>query len=154
MELRLTSPAFEAGDTIPAKYTCEGANVSPPLEWGEASDEIESLVLICDDPDAPGGIWSHWVLYDMPPNTTGLEEDIPPEANLPWGGVQGRNDFGDIGYGGPCPPQGSTHRYYFRLYALGVKLEISPGASRGQILDRIEDEIVEQSELVASFTRS
>lgn len=154
MPIQLTSPVFEAGDAIPDKYTCEGANVSPPLEWGEAPDQVESLVLICDDPDAPGGIWSHWVLYDIPPNQTGLGEDVPPEANLSWGGVQGRNDFGDIGYGGPCPPQGSTHRYYFRLYGLDEKLEMPPGASRGQMLDRIEDHIVVQSELVGRFNRS
>ncbi len=154
MALDLTSKAFEAGGTIPDKYTCEGQNVSPPLTWRGASPETESLVLICDDPDAPRGTWSHWVLYHIPAERDELAEGVSPQAQPSWGGLQGRNDFGDVGYGGPCPPRGETHRYYFRLYALDVQPDLPQGANRQQVLDQIDPHILERTELMARYGRS
>ena len=150
----LITNAFDAGETIPNKFTCQGENVSPPLVWKSVPTEAKSLALICDDPDSPGGIWSHWVLYDIPPEREELPEDVPTEGRLSWGGAQGRNDFGDIGYGGPCPPKGTTHRYYWRLYALDAPCELSPGATREQLLDWIESHTLDESELMGRFTRS
>ena len=150
----LTSNAFDAGGTIPARYTCDGENHSPDLAWSSVPPEAQSLVLIFDDPDSPNGPWSHWVLYNIPPDQGALSEGVQHGGQLPWGGVQGRNDFGDVGYGGPCPSHGSTHRYFFRLYALGEKLDLTPGATRAQIMDRIHDQVLDSTELMARYTRS
>ncbi len=155
MSLELTSAAFESGETMPTRYTCEGADVSPPLAWRGVPRDARSLVLICDDPDSTNGPWSHWVLYDVPADRDGLKEDVPPDGRLSWGGIQGRNDFGNPGYGGPCPsPPGSTHHYHFRLYALDESLDLPPGATRQQVLDRIQDHILDQTELIGLYTRS
>jgi hypothetical protein len=153
MALTLTSPTFESGDPIPAQYTCEGENVSPPLSWRYGPEGTESLALVCEDPDAPGGTFIHWVLYDIPADMDGLPEDVPPDTRLSWGGAQGRNDFGNVGYGGPCPPTGETHRYYFRLYALDESLDLPPGATRHQLVSRIQDHVLEQAELIGRFSR-
>jgi Raf kinase inhibitor-like YbhB/YbcL family protein len=155
MSLELTSAAFEAGGRIPARYTCEGEDVSPPLAWRGVPREARSLVLICDDPDSSNGPWSHWVLYDIPADKDGLEENVSTGVRLSWGGVQGRNDFGNSGYGGPCPsPPGATHHYYFRLYALDETLGLPPGATRQQVLERIEAHILGRTELMGLFARS
>ncbi len=150
MDLTITNPVFAGGKEIPAKYTCDGENVSPPLKWREVPEETLSLVLICDDPDAPNGTWSHWVLYNIPPERDELPEGFAAETDLP----QGRNDFGDATYGGPCPPQGPAHRYYFRLYALDSILELTVGATRQQVLDAMQDHIVAQAELMGRYARS
>jgi Raf kinase inhibitor-like YbhB/YbcL family protein len=149
----LTSSAFDAGGTIPARYTCDGENGSPALEWSSVPPEAQSLLLIVDDPDSANGPWSHWVLYNIPPEQGGLSEGIQHGGQLSWGAVQGRNDFGDAGYGGPCPGHGATHRYYFRLYALGEKLDLSPGATRAQVMDRIHGQVLDSTELMARYTR-
>ena len=151
--MNLTSKAFEAGEMIPIKYTCQGENVSPPLEWTKVPKEAKSLALICDDPDASSsfGPFSHWVVYDIPADRSQLEEGIERDGRLPEGGLQGRNDFGNIGYGGPCPPRGETHRYYWRLFALDEPCELGPGATRQQVLDWAINHTIEQSELVAQF---
>ena len=154
MDLMLTSEAFASGGTIPTQYTCEGADISPPLMWEGAPDDVQSFALICDDPDAPNGTWSHWVLYNIPPAKESLAEDIPGDAELPWGGVHGRNDFGDLGYGGPCPPPGPAHRYYFRLYALDMKIDLPAGATRQQVIDWMRGHIITETELVGRFARS
>src|SRR5260370_13904728 len=117
MEFKLTSTAFPERQAIPRQYTCDGFNVSPPLEWSGAPQGIKSFALICDDPDAPAGTWVHWVLYNLPGDRIGLVENVPTTESVPGGGLQGTNDFNKIGYGGPCPPSG-THRYFFKLYAL------------------------------------
>jgi Raf kinase inhibitor-like YbhB/YbcL family protein len=153
MALKLTSAAFGANETIPDRYTCGGTNVSPPLSWHGTPAEAKSLVLLCDDPDSSRQPWSHWVLYDIPPTVDELEEDIPSDSRLSSGALQGRNDFGDIGYGGPCPSSG-THHYYFRLYALDSEIEIPPGANRAQVLDLIRDHVVAESDLMGRYTRS
>jgi Raf kinase inhibitor-like YbhB/YbcL family protein len=114
--MEITSSAFGSGEMIPAKYTCDGADFSPPLEWSGSPAGTKSFALVCDDPDAPMGTWVHWVIFDIPPSATMLGEGITREKDLPGGGTQGINDFRKIGYGGPCPP-GGTHRYFFKLYA-------------------------------------
>lgn len=149
MDLELLSDAFEEGEAIPEKYTCEGANVSPPLSWRGVPEGTKSLVLICDDPDAPNGTWSHWVLYNLSPDMESLPEGYSAGPNAD----EGRNDFGNSGYGGPCPPRGSTHRYFFRLYALDTELEATPGATRIQILNRIEDHILAQTTYMGRYAR-
>ncbi|MFQ5862954.1 MAG: YbhB/YbcL family Raf kinase inhibitor-like protein, partial [Candidatus Brocadiales bacterium] len=111
MALELKSSAFAAQATIPAKHTCDGPDVSPALSWSDPPGEAKSFSLICDDPDAPGGTWVHWVLYDLPPDVRGLPEDVPKEKTLDNGAKQGTTDFRRIGYGGPCPPRGPAHRY-------------------------------------------
>jgi Raf kinase inhibitor-like YbhB/YbcL family protein len=116
--MTITSPAFQSGQTIPAKYTCEGADISPPLQWSDVPAEAKSLSLICDDPDAPVGTWIHWVFYDLPVTTPELTEKMSTSEKLPNGAKQGMNDFNRVGYGGPCPLPGKPHRYYFKLYAL------------------------------------
>jgi Raf kinase inhibitor-like YbhB/YbcL family protein len=151
--MTLISPAFDSGESIPVKHTCDGANVSPPLVWHNVPDGTKSLALICDDPDAPRGTWSHWVLYNIPPNRTELPEGVPTDGKLGWGGLQGRNDFGNIGYGGPCPPRGPAHRYFFRLAALDVALDLGPGLTRQQILNHVAEHRIDQAELMGRYQR-
>jgi Raf kinase inhibitor-like YbhB/YbcL family protein len=152
--MELVSDAFASGESILQDYTCDGANLSPPLTWRQVPSEVEAFVLICDDPDAPRGPFSHWVLYDIPADVRQLEEGVPNESQLNWGGVQGRNSSGDVGYTGPCPPQGAPHHYYFRLYALDEKLGLSAGAARQQVLDRMEGHILDNTELLGLYARS
>jgi hypothetical protein len=152
--MRLESSAFGSGDRIPAKYTCDGENVSPPFNWQGVPQAAQSLAMICDDPDAPVGAFSHWVLYNLPKHRNFLEEGLPSEAQLERGGTQGRNDFGEIGYGGPCPPRGETHRYYFRFFALGGELDLASGATRQQVLDRIQNHTLDSTEHIGTYTRA
>jgi Raf kinase inhibitor-like YbhB/YbcL family protein len=159
IELRLflvTSSAFIDGASIPAQYTCDGTNISPPLQFiisDEVLLEIQSLALIVDDPDAPGGTFVHWVLYNLPATTTGLEEGVSPDGVLPEGSAEGINDFGNTGYGGPCPPSGSSHRYYFRLYALDTALNLPAGATRAQVDQAMNGHIVDQNTLMGVYAR-
>ncbi|NOY77189.1 MAG: YbhB/YbcL family Raf kinase inhibitor-like protein [Calditrichaeota bacterium] len=152
MALQLISSAFEAGGMIPARYTCDGANVSPPLSWEGVPPNAKSLALICDDPDAPMGTWVHWVLFDLPTTITQLPEDVPPKKNLANSARQGLNDFRKIGYGGPCPP-GGIHRYFFRLYALDTFLNLPPGVTKAELLKAMEGHILEQAELIGKYGR-
>jgi hypothetical protein len=153
LTIPLTSSAFDAEGPIPAEHTCGGSDMSPPLRWDSVPDEARSLVLVCDDPDAPGGTWVHWVFYDLPPDMTELPAEIPAVANPPVGGTQGENDFGDLGYGGPCPPAGNPHRYFFRLYALDRRLELAPGATKAQVLAAADEHMLARGELVGTFGR-
>ena len=148
----LMSPAFSDGEMIPKKYTCDGADVSPPLEWSLVPSGTKSVALICDDPDAPMGPWVHWVYYDIPPETKRLPESIAPEKHTANGGKQGINDFRKIGYGGPCPP-GGTHRYFFKLYALDALLNLSPGATKKELLKAMEGHILGEAELMGKYKR-
>ncbi len=152
MDIGITSPAFEQGSMIPEKYTCKGKDISPPLIWGGVPEGTKSICLICDDPDAPMGTWVHWVIYSIPPNTTGLPEGIPPKGILENGSTQGRNDFRKIGYGGPCPPAG-THRYYFRIYAIDTKIDLEPGATKKELLKIIEGHILAQGQLMGKYKK-
>lgn len=154
MPLTLSSPAFESGQTIPDRYTCNGENVSPPLELGSLPEGVQTLALIVDDPDAPRGPFSHWVMYNIPPSLYRLAEDFKPE-NLPnWTGQLGRNSYGNQRYEGPCPPMDSTHTYFFRLYALDQRLDLGPGATREQVIDAMAGHIMENTEIQGTFTRT
>ena len=150
--MKISSSAFENGAMIPAKYTCDGQNISPSLEWSGFPGETESFVIICDDPDAPGKVWVHWVIYNIPKHVNSLEEDVPSLKVLTSGAIQGKNDFGKIGYGGPCPPSG-THRYYFKIYALDVSLPDTPGLKKSQVLDEIEGHVLEEAQLIGKYSR-
>lgn len=150
--MELKSSAFNDGDMIPDKYTCDGTDISPPLEWESLPENTQSLALISDDPDAPVGTWVHWVYYDIPPDTEGLPENITPQENPDIGGKQGMNDFRRIGYGGPCPP-GGTHRYYFKIYALDTILNLPAGADKRQLLKAIEGHIIDQAQLMGKYKR-
>ena len=148
----ISSTAFSHGSLIPPQYTCDGANISPPLQWSGLPPSTKALALIVDDPDAPAKTWVHWVLYDLPGSRSGLPENVRPQEKLPDGGKQGTNDFKKIGYGGPCPPSG-THRYFFKLYALDTETSLNPGATKDELLKAIEGHVVAQGELVGKYKR-
>jgi Raf kinase inhibitor-like YbhB/YbcL family protein len=152
MELKIKSSAFHEGDMIPPKYTCDGADISPPLTWEGVSANAKSLALISDDPDAPMGTWVHWVIYNIPPAIKELPENIPPHKNIENGAQQGTNDFREIGYGGPCPP-GGIHRYYFKLYALDKVLDSGPGMTKTQLLKAMEGHVLAQGQLMGRYKR-
>lgn len=152
MDIKITSSAFEDGGLIPAKYTCDGADVSPPLQWDAVPEGTKSIALICDDPDAPMGTWVHWVIFGLPADIRELAEDVPPDKTLPNGARQGTSDFGRIGYGGPCPPSG-THRYFFKIYALDRELDLPAGARKRDLLKAVEGHILGQGELVGKYKR-
>lgn len=153
MALTIKSSTFNDGDLIDAKYTCKGKDVSPPLSWGGAPSGTKSFALICDDPDAPFMTWVHWVIYDIPPDVTELPEAVPKEDTLPNRAKQGRNDFRKIGYGGPCPPPGGPHRYFFKLYALDTMLNLEPGLTKNALLDKIEGHILGEAQIIGKFKR-
>jgi Raf kinase inhibitor-like YbhB/YbcL family protein len=152
--MTIASDAFEDGKPIPRKYTCDGADRSPPLHWQGVPEGATTLVLVVDDPDAPSGTWNHWLLYNMPSATQALGEGVTTKATLGDGSRQGTNDFGKIGYSGPCPPPGSTHRYQFKLYALSGPIELEPGAKREGVLQAIgKQKIVAEAALAGSYGR-
>lgn len=150
--LALTSPAFVAGEAIPTTYTCDGEDISPPLQWDAPPAGTQSFVLIMDDPDAPAGTWVHWVLFNIPAEARGLDGGIPSEPALADGARHGNNSWRRPGYGGPCPPSG-THRYYFRLYAVDMSLDLAPGATKADVLAAIEGHILAQGELIGTYSR-
>jgi len=153
MAFSITSTAFPNGGNIPRKFTCDGADASPELSWTTPPSGTQSLALIADDPDAPVGNWTHWVLYDLPAGTASLPEDVPKSEELPNGARQGRNDFRRIGYGGPCPPPGKPHRYFFRLYALNSKLNLKPGATKADVEKAMEGHVLAKAELMGKYAR-
>jgi Raf kinase inhibitor-like YbhB/YbcL family protein len=153
MAFKLESAGFKPGDSIPKKHTCDGDDVSPPLAWSDAPAGTKSFALVCDDPDAPAGTWVHWVLYDVPAGTQRLAEGIRPAPSLDDGSRQGTNDFRKIGYGGPCPPRGGPHRYFFRLYALDTVLGLAPGATKAAVLKASEGHTLGQAELMGRYAR-
>lgn len=150
--MTLTSPAFEKGGPIPMKYTCRGEDISPPLVWSGAPKNTVSFVLICDDPDAPIGTWVHWVYFDIPPKISGLPEDVPSDNEPETGGIQGKNGWKRNEYGGPCPPSG-THRYFFKLYAVDTRLELSPTAGKRKVVRAMKDHILAEAELMGTFSK-
>jgi len=153
MPLTLTSPAFNHGEIIPLKYTCSGKDISPPLQWKLLPIETKSLVLIVDDPDAPVGTWVHWVIYDIPPNLQSLHENIQRKPKIENIGTQGINDFRKIGYGGPCPPPGKPHRYFFKLFALNTYLGLEPRITKNVLVETMRGRILAKSELIGIFRR-
>lgn len=153
MNMHITSSAFAEGQPIPPKCTCAGPNVSPPLTWTNAPAGTKSFALIADDPDAPMGTWVHWVIYNVPPTVNSLAEDTPQVPELPDGAKQGVNDFGKIGYGGPCPPRGKPHHYHFKLYALDTLLPLKSGATKRELLRAMDGHVLGEGQLIGTFQR-
>jgi Raf kinase inhibitor-like YbhB/YbcL family protein len=153
MSFSISSSAFQSGSDIPRKFTCDGADVSPDLAWTDPPQGTQSFALIADDPDAPVGTWTHWVLFDLPAGTRQLNENVSKVDELPGGGRQGRNDFKRIGYGGPCPPPGKPHRYFFKLYAVDRKLDLKAGASKQELEQALQGHTLAKAELVGKYKR-
>ena len=154
MAFILTSAAFKNESTIPGKHTCDGVDVSPPLAWSGTPAGTRSVALIADDPDAPGGTWVHWVLYNLPAEVSELPENIAKVESLDLGGArQGRNDFRRPGYGGPCPPPGPAHRYFFKLYALDTRLELKAGAQKKDVEAAMEGHVLGSAQLMGTYAR-
>lgn len=145
--LKLVSPAFTHGEAIPSQYTCDGGDLNPPLAWSGVPEGAQSLVLIMDDPDAPGGTWDHWVIFNLSPTTNNLQEGATPS------GIKGRNSWGRTGYGGPCPPDGE-HRYFFKLYTLDIQLLLSEGATKQEVEDAMSGHVLARAELVGKYARN
>ena len=148
MTFELTSSAFASGQRIPRRYTCDGEDISPPLQWGEPPAGTQSLALIMDDPDAPVGTWDHWLLF----NLAASSRSLPERAGTPPGSVTGKNSWGRSSYGGPCPPRG-THRYFFKLYALDTTLALPASTNKSQLLAAIANHILAQAELMGTYAR-
>ena len=153
MALEISSPAFAGGQTIPTKHACDGNDVSPPLSLDGVPPGTKTIALICDDPDAPGGTWVHWVLYNVPVTVSELSEGIPTRDVIPSGARQGLNDFGRIGYRGPCPPRGSSHHYFFRLYALDAELSLKARATKKDLTDAMKGHILAEGQLMGTYRR-
>lgn len=153
MALSLRSSAFSEGGTVPTAHTCDGPNTSPPLAWSDAPKGTKSFALIMDDPDAPVGTWVHWVLYNIPPQETTLPQGMETSDTLPSGAQQGLNDFRKSGYGGPCPPKGPAHRYFFKLYALDTTLTLAPHASKADLEKAMQGHILAQTQLMGRYSR-
>jgi len=146
-KMKITSSAFQGGGNIPSKFTCDGRDTSPPLRFEGTPGEAKALALIVDDPDAPGGLFTHWVVWNIDPKTNEMAEGSAPSSS-----VQGKNDFGKSGYGGPCPPSG-THRYFFKIFALDRQLDLPAGSKRAQLEAQMRDHIIAQGELMGRYSR-
>jgi Raf kinase inhibitor-like YbhB/YbcL family protein len=153
MAFELTSSAFVREQAIPQKYSCDGEDVSPPLAWSEPPAGTQSFALICDDLDAPAGIWVHWILYNIPGEARALPEAVPAEIKLADGSMHGKNSWQRMSYGGPCPPSG-THRYVFRLYALDMLLDLPAGASKEQLTQAMKGHILGQAETMGTYAKA
>jgi Raf kinase inhibitor-like YbhB/YbcL family protein len=147
-ELTVSSPSFAQGETIPVEFTCDGENASPPIEWSEGPENTEEFVLIVDDPDAPQGISTHWILINIPPETTSISSDLVPE-----GSVEVKTSSGEAGYRGPCPPEGEEHEYRFTVYAVDTVLDVSDDAGRNEVLAALEDHIAAGGQLSGFYQR-
>jgi Raf kinase inhibitor-like YbhB/YbcL family protein len=152
-ELKIVSSSLRDKGTIPNKYTCEGEDISPQIGWGELPEEVKSLALVCDDPDAPGGDFVHWVIFNIPPEVDSLPEGLAPKDTLDFGAIQGMTDFGSAGYGGPCPPRGTIHHYHFKLYGLDKMLEAEKNITKRELLEKMEGHVVARGEIVGLFKR-
>lgn len=153
MAFELRSAAFKDGAQIPKKHTADGPDQSPSLAWTDPPPGTESFALIADDPDAPVGTWVHWVMYNIPGSARELPEGVSPREKLPDGSLQGKNDFGRVGYGGPSPPPGPIHRYFFRLYALDAALTLGPKATRGEVEKAMAGHILAEATLMGRYKR-
>lgn len=153
VSLELKSTAFEEGESIPKKNTCDGEGISPALSWSRVPEGTKSFALICDDPDAPMGTWVHWIIYGIPSGMTQLPEAVPAEKMVLDGVRQGITDSKRIGYGGPCPPRGTPHRYFFKLYALDTELDLDSGATKRQLLAAMEGHVLAQGQLIGKYGR-
>jgi Raf kinase inhibitor-like YbhB/YbcL family protein len=153
MSFTLSSSSFSNGGDIAKKFTCDGADVSPQLSWTDPPAATKSFALLTDDPDAPVGNWNHWTAWNLPPTLRSLPEGVPKQAQLSDGSQQGHNDFRKPGYNGPCPPPGKPHRYYFKLFALDIKLDLKPSASKKELEAAMKGHIVAQSEWIGRYGR-
>ncbi len=153
MSFTLSSPAFENGGEIPGKYTCVGDDISPELVWENPPDATSGFALICEDTDAPGAAWVHWVIWGIPPAVRKLPEGVPLDPVLDNGAGQGITDFRRLGYGGPCPPPGRPHRYFFKLYALDRAILLPPGGTKEDLLAAIDGHILAETSLMGTFKR-
>lgn len=151
--MRISSPVFQEGQRIPKEFTEDGKNISPPLSWTGAPANCQSFALICDDPDAPVGNWVHWVIYNLPGNSNALSADINKSQKLPDGTNQGKNSWGNTGYGGPAPPPGKVHRYFFKLYALDNTLSSNSPMSKEQLLTSIKGHVIAECQLIGTYSR-
>jgi Raf kinase inhibitor-like YbhB/YbcL family protein len=151
MTIQVTSKIFKNGESIPGRYACNGVNVSPSLDWDNVSGTVK-YAIICEDPDAPAGTWTHWVIFNIPSETTGLSEWIMEREELENGAKQGLNDFGTVGYRGPCPPDG-THRYYFTVYALDTEIKLPAKITKQDLLKAMKDHIIDEGSLMGRYTR-
>jgi Raf kinase inhibitor-like YbhB/YbcL family protein len=153
MSFKLTSSAFREGQAIPIDYTGDGSDRSPPLSWSAPPPGTASLALICEDPDAPRGTWTHWVLYNLPADVRELAEGQSPGGDIMNEAGQGKNDFGKLGYGGPAPPRGKPHRYFFKLYALDTTLKLPAGATRAELLSAMKGHVLAEAECMGTYQR-
>lgn len=153
MSFSLTTTAFSEGGEIPKKFTCDGADTSPSLSWNDAPSGTQSFAMIADDPDAPVGTWTHWVIWNIPADKTALQEGVPKVEQSSDGVRQGKNDFKRVGYGGPCPPAGKPHRYFFKLFALDGKLDVKPGASRSDLERAMKGHVLSQAQIFGKYGR-
>ncbi|HQP91926.1 MAG TPA: YbhB/YbcL family Raf kinase inhibitor-like protein [Candidatus Omnitrophota bacterium] len=153
MALELKSTSFENNSVIPAEFTCEGKDVSPDLQWSDAPDDTKSFALICDDPDAYGVAWVHWVIYNIAADKNSLPKGVQQGQSLPDGSNQGINDSQEYGYGGPCPPPGKPHRYVFKLYALDDTLLIGEKVTKDKLLNAIKSHVLAEAQLIGTYKR-
>ena len=151
MAIKVTSNVFKEGESIPDRYTCRGVNVSPPLDWENVSRAVK-YAIICEDPDAPSGTWTHWVIFNLPSDTISLSEWIMEREEIDNGTKQGFNDFGTIGYRGPCPP-GGTHRYYYTVYALDTEIQLPAKITKDDLLEAMDGHIIDKGHLMGLYTR-
>ena len=152
-QVPISSEAFKTGTSLPVEYTCDGEDRSPALSWNTVPTGTQSIALIVDDPDAPGKTWVHWVIYNIPANSTGLPAAVPKNETLDDGSLQGKNDFGGIGYNGPCPPPGNPHRYFFKVYALDTALSLKSGATKSQLEAAMSGHILAQGSMIGKYAR-
>ena len=151
--MKIVSPAFADGAPVPVEHTCEGNGSSPGLAWSEVPVSTRSFALVCDDPDAPRGTWVHWLLFNLPADAVELAPAVPPAPELPSGARQGINDSGNVGYGGPCPPRGRPHRYFFRVYALDCTLNLAPGVKRPDLDQAMAGHVLADATLMGTCQR-
>jgi Raf kinase inhibitor-like YbhB/YbcL family protein len=149
--MTLSSSAFAEGQAIPYQYTCHGQDISPPLQWSGAPAQTKSIALTVEDPDAPSGVFTHWVIFNVPATTSGFPENVSKTATLPDGSRQGKNSFGNTGYNGPCPPGGKMHHYHFKVYALDTSLQLDPGADKPDLLNAINGHVLAQGQLTGTY---
>ena len=153
MSFEMSAAAFHDRGAIPERFTCDGKDISPALAWSAPPTGTTSLALVVDDPDGPAGMWVHWVLYDLPGGLRKLSENLPKNRDLANGARQGRNDFGKIGYNGPCPPRGPAHRYFFKLYGLSSMTHLESGATKAELESAMRGKILAQAQLIGTFQR-
>ncbi len=151
-QIKVTSNAFTDGAMIPAKYSCDGENASPHLKWENMPANAKTIAIIADDPDAPGGTWVHWLIFNLPANVKELPDGVAPEGNASAVARQGTNDFKKIGYGGPCPPSG-VHRYFFKVYGLDTELSLNAGATKEDLMKAMEGHVVAEGQIVGKYEK-